>query len=257
MSYREEWFPQVYNDRKCAIDKDFETYKKEGLPENPINLYSFTSMDLATIAVGRYAVDKDISGMKNDYYNAAIAKEKAIRYFDAHPEKKYAGKASMLALTGLEYAIMSNSKALQIRYATLLGGRGTAIDRASTDKHTCNWGYALKYTVLGDDVQAMAYVEKLTDKSRQQLTYCLKAILERNEEEVNRWLLETIKKRKRSKIEKETQGEILCMIAIVLAKLALMRGITVTIDDLIAPKELIELEEVDYHLVDIVTLFTK
>lgn len=253
MSYKEK-FVAVYDNQKSRMDEKFKKYCEKGLPNNPMNLYSMTSSNLEVLAVGEYVLNNDVGSMKNYFFNAAIAQEKAIKYFDAHDDAKAGGFVSMLSYRELFYSIISDSVDLQIRYANLMGGRN-AIDRLDTDEYTYNWGYALKYAVLGDDNLALMHVDKLNDSKRQHFSKCLRAIIQKNENEVNELLCEIIKKHRTNKSNKNTTQELLCTAAIALAKLAINKGIVVDIDDVIAPKEIIDNTKVDYYLVDIVKLF--
>ncbi|WP_066494839.1 hypothetical protein [Abyssisolibacter fermentans] len=246
MSYLEK-FDVVYEHQKKKLERKQTKYKKTGLPSNPINFYSFLSGTLETIAIGDFILHKDINSFKNNLYNACQAYIKAVEFYDRNGIEESKSFMSMVSYRELLRAIASDSVEATNKIAHLMGDRGE-VDAADIDKFTYHWGYALKYIVLDRYKDALNHLDKIKDKKRNMFADYLRSIIEGDKTGALSNIELIISQQKNSKATKGTPHELLSITVIALVKLALLKGIDITVNDKIAPLELIVKTEVDYIL---------
>ena len=117
-------------------------------------------------------------------------------------------------------------------------------------------GYAIKWLVLGEDDQVMPYIEKLlkmgTGKPMNQYSihaHLLQALVDNNQTGVQVELERLLKSHHRDSYYKNSPEELFCIPAAAFAKIVLMRGMQVEIDDPLCPKEVLERHEIEYPVV--------
>lgn len=251
-NYKEKILPRVYEDYKEMLEEDTE----DGLPSNVGNFFSSLGTSFATLGICEYLINQDITDMKNYLYNAVVAAERTLKIYDAKKNNKITIGLSMMNFQSLYYGIISEHMESIFSFATLMGGRKEAEDGATTI-HVINLGYTLKYITLDDYTKAGFYLEKIKGRALEKYNYGLIEILEGiingNTQLVEEGLKKRLKYHSRSNQFLDCPEQFLSIEVIALAKLAGMKGLKVTLNDELAPMEIIEQGDVPYQLAKIMT----
>lgn len=252
--YRETVVPQIFNRYKRMLDKS----TMKGLPSNPAGVYAgLSSVQLKNLGICEYLLNNDIVKLKNYFYNSVVAASRVLELYDANNDLEVTMGVSMMNFWSLYQGLISENMEATIKFAKLMGGRDE-MEVEATSIHVYNLGYALKYLVLGDKENAKKFVDEIGNNSSNAynlgLFDTLDGIIRMDKDSVEIGIGKRLKYHKKSKEFKKSPEEFLSLEVIALAKLAIINGLDINIDENVAPMEIIKNTNVDYTLIEIMTL---
>lgn len=243
-----KYFPEIFLETVEDTNERIQRYRSNGLPKNAGYYYELLADGFQDIAIGEIVLNADPIKSKQNFYLAGKMQEVLYRKYDNHQNDISSDYVTTDKYTRLFMGLISDNEELVHSLATLFGGR-TKEEEEDHEFHKYV-GYTVKYLILGEEDQAKKYVDKLQQLGSQRfmklyLGYLqvLKGILENNKTEVNEGLNYMIECHKRLKDDYgDTPQELLSIPVLGLAKLAIQQGMDVTLDNYLAPKDLLCLE---------------
>lgn len=251
-----EIFPEIFEEIKESQQKQIEKIKNKNIKKNFFDRYIYSVLsDYKSVGIGEWLVNKDAIAAKKNFYLAAKLQEILFRKYDEKEIQVQDCYVSMSSYLDLLSGLLSDSQLLIESLANLMGNR----PEAEEDGHPFadNVGYALKYIILKEDEKAKVNVDKLLEmednkelKLRIGYARVLKAILEQDEKQLNENLSMMLRDYKKDKDYEEGPEEFFSIPVLAFAKLALMRGLKIEIEDPIVPKRFFEQDEIEYPSID-------
>lgn len=248
--------PLVYDSITQYLDEDNAKVKLDGLPIGAGYFFASRALSLRTLAICEYLINQNIGLMKTKMYNAALCGLSSIKWFDEKKDElNVSNSLSLHNSKYLEFALISENFELIKEIAEKLGGRG-ALDSKDIGKEGLFSGYALKYIVMNEHSKAREYIEKLhamkkLSKYNLNEGNALLGIISRDSEQVNTALVNMLAEHKKFKSYSNTTDELICIRVLAFSKLAISKGILITIDEDLAPREIINpTEGLDYELIE-------
>lgn len=253
-NYRDEVLPQVYERYNGIMSK----YTLKGLPQNPSNLFSgLCAGTLKSLGICEYLINHNTEMSKNYFYNSVVAARRVLELYDANNGLEVTMGVSMMNFWSLYQGIISENEEATIAFAEVMGGRDE-MEKKATTKHVYNLGYALKYIVLNENDKAENYVQQIeknkSDTYNVGLDEIFRGLLELDNAKTQSGLEKRLANHKRSREFKNTPDEFFSIEVVALTKLAESKGLKIDLDDVIAPREVIEKSTVNFELLEIMKL---
>lgn len=253
-NYRDEVLPQEYERYKGILSK----YTLNGLPKNPSNLFSgLCAGTLKSLGICEYLINSNTEMLKNYFYNSVVAARRVLDLYDEKNGLVVTMGVSMMNFWSLYQGIISENQEATIAFAQAMGGRDE-MEKKATTKHVYNLGYALKYIVLNENEKAEKYVQQIqknrADEYNVGLEEIFRGLLELDNAITQSGLEKRLDNHKRSREFKNTPDEFFSIEIIALTKIAESKGLKIDLDDVIAPREVIEMSTVNFELLEIMKL---
>ncbi len=247
--------PRIYSSFTQYLDEDIAKIRMDGLPIGVGYFFVSRALRLRTLAICEYLINQNIGLMKIKMYNAALCGLRSIEWFDEKKDELNVSNSLSLSTSRyLEFALISENIELIKEVAKKLGGRG-ALDSKDIGNEALYSGYALKYIVMNDYSKALEYIEKLhamkkLAKYNLNEGNALLGIINGDSEQVNTALVIMLAEHKKFRSYSNTEEEFICIRVLAFSKLAISKGILITIDEDLAPREIIDpTEGLVYELV--------
>ncbi|EGO62499.1 Imm49 family immunity protein [Acetonema longum] len=252
-------FPEIFQERKESVDTTVNKLKTGNVKNNFIDRhYSSLAYGYSTIGMGEWLLHSDAITAKKNFYLSAKLQEILFQKYD---DKKIAVSPSFVVMSSYPrvlLALISDSYQLTDSLARLIGNRPKE-ERETGHPFADNVGYAIKHLLLNEDAKAKTHIDALLsmendEELKLQIGYgkVLKGILDADENAVNEGLKVMTDCHKKDDEYKDSPEEFFSIPVLGLAKLAMRRGIKISIDDPIAPKEMLEHHEIEYPAIDFV-----
>ena len=246
-------FPEIFQDCidsiKNSQDKLMNKSVKEGFIDKHLNLLS---LDYCDAAVGEFVLNSDLDKSKQYFYLSSKIQEYLFLKYDDKSIKVSPSFVTMNKYFKILTALISDNNVLVNSLAKLIGGR-TKEELENGHPFTDNVGYIIKYIILEDYILARERIDLLekAEDIKTKVFYrtylkVLKGILETDTDSVNNGLQSMLEDYKKVREYKDLPEELFCIPVVGLAKLAVRQGISVNIDDPIAPRIMIEKQNIIY-----------
>ncbi|KNY28860.1 hypothetical protein [Pseudobacteroides cellulosolvens] len=253
-----EIFPEIYQEMIERVEKRIKKFKANGFPANVSFYLSGMVGDFRDLGIGEIILKEDFKKAKVYFYYAAKAQEAIYTMYDSKQNNISADFVSTVFYPKLFLALLSDQDKIIQSLAQLFGGREKEeIDDDSIDKCI---GYSIKYILLNQDITEKAYIKELKELSNaKELSWdksyalTLLGIVNKDSSLVNEGLNFVVECHKKLKSDiKETPEELLCIPALGLAKMALKKGIDVSLNDSAIPMGVLEYYDIKCPEVDFV-----
>ncbi|WP_152559157.1 immunity 49 family protein [Tumebacillus flagellatus] len=253
--------PEIMEDHKDSIRLAIEKLKQKRVKENFIDsTYSSISSSYAELAMCELLLHGDVSKSKQYFYQAAVLRMFLLRAFDEKTMIVNKSYVSMSNFQKLFWAILSDNEELIVSFAQELGGR-PEVEHEYGHPFSNHLGYALKFLILHDENQADKHIKPLlhlesldVQEEDEQVDaelhsgfgIVLNGIVKGDANQVENGLLELLKAHRKNPEYHQSPEQYFAVEVLALAKLAKRYGLTVDLDDPLAPKEMLEHHEIDY-----------
>lgn len=249
-------FFEIFEGRKESIKIKINKFKENKIKINFIaRQMESLAYDYSTLGMGEWLLHADAIAAKKNFYLEAKIQEILFQKYDDKSMIISPSFVNMSSYLRMLPAIISDSSQLIDSLAKLIGNRS----KEEEDGHPFadNVGYAIKYLLLEEDTKAKVHIDKLLgmendEELKLRIGYgrVLKGIFDADERAVNEGLKVMIECHKKDRDYKDSPEEFFSIPVLAFAKLAIRRGIKVSIDDPIAPKKILELHEIKYPVID-------
>jgi hypothetical protein len=245
------YFPEVFIRILERRDRKIGSLKTNGLPKNAASFYDGLLNDFKDAAIGEIIINSDVIKSKQNFFLAAKIQEILFQKYNANQDSIPYDYVNADTYTRLFISLICDNNEQIVSLARLYGGR----PKEEKDDYLFYLliGYSTKYLILNDFPKAKEYIEKLksmeTKKDLKMYTgygIVLKGIFDKDQNSVNDGLKFMIECHKKLKDFDETPEELLSIAVLGLAKLAIRHGIKLDIDDVVAPKIIIERQQIEY-----------
>ena len=251
-SYLQVFKNEIYLEEIEDYESSKKYLRKKGFPPNKAIFYSSFISTFLSIGIGELVVKENVKSMKKNFYLSAKCRQKIIDLYESNPSEVSDSLVSILNYRQLMAAIISDHTQFIQEFAKQIGSR-EKIDKEHAHPFDYHVGYAVKWLVLGEDEKVPKHIEKLKQigtgrKMNRYRIYAdlIQALIDKNQENVQEGLERLLKSHKSDNLYIDTPEELFSIPVAAFAKMALMRGIQVEIDDPICPKEVLEKHEIEY-----------
>lgn len=248
--------PEIFQEREESINRTITKIKTNSVKVNFIDRHmSGLARGYETLGIGEWLLHADAIAAKKNFYLEAKIQEILFRKYDDKSMIVSPAYVNMSSYLRLLPALNSDSRELIDSLAKLIGNR----PKAEADGHPFadNVGYAIKYLLLNKDTKAKIHIDILLgmendEELKLRIGYgrVLKGIFDKDENSVNDGLKVMIDGYKKDNNYKDSPEEFFSIPVLAFAKLAIRKGIKVSIDDPIAPKEILAFNEIQYPVID-------
>ena len=251
--FQESIYYQLLERHKSKLE--LLSMRKNETPQKKVRLLFSLGVSYIDLAIGEIVIHCNIKEAKKCFYLSAKCQQVGLLAFEKYPVEVSESYVSIRNYRQLMCALISDHTEFIQEFAQQIGGRAK-IDREHAHPFDRHVGYAVKWLVLGEDDQVMPHIEKLrkmgTGKPVNQYSIyanLLQALVDNNQAGIQVELERLLKSHRRNRYNKNSPEEIFCIPAAAFAKIALMRGMQVEIDDPLCPKEVLERHEIEYPVV--------
>jgi len=251
-----EVLPEIFQERKESMNRTINKIKTNSVKVNFIDRHmSGLARGYGTLGIGEWLLHADAIAAKKNFYLEAKIQEFLFQKYDDKSVIVSLAYVNMSSYLKLLSALISDSHELIDSIARLIGNR----PKEEEDGHPFadNVGYAIKYLLLNEDTKAKVHIDALlgmeNDKElKLRIGYgrVLKGIFDKDEKAVNDGLKVMIDGYKKDNDYKDSPEEFFSIPVLAFAKLAIRRDFKVSIDDPIAPKEILAFHEIQYPMID-------
>lgn len=256
-----EVFPRVFMDYKEELNDDITEYRIKGLPKGYIHYYMNLEDSFKVIGIGECILNKDVVEAKKNFYLSASMRKVIFqkRNLEDYMEGDYAYRFCE-EIDAIFMALLSGDEALISSMINISGKKKESDEVKEVSQiYIYNRLNAIKYIILKDFKNAKECIKEITKISGDAFMKpyldnekILSAIIENDENELNKALKNMAKNNKKLKQYKGSPEELFCLAALGLAKLAALNGMKVELDEPSAPKEMLEKSDIIYPKVDFV-----
>jgi hypothetical protein len=251
-------FPEIYKEIKQSVIVKINKLQQKNINKSFIyKYYEMLANDFYALGIGEICLNQDNKGAKKYFYLAGKIQEILFQKYDLQEVGISSSFVTMNKYNRLLLAMLSDSEELTFSLAKLLGGRPEE-ENEHGNPFINNVGYAVKYLIIEENEKAAETIENLKNiklikdlKQYKDHVHVLKAILERDENAVNKGLRYIIENHKKNKLFKDTSEELISIIGLGLGKLAKIKGLNIHIDDEIAPSNFLEKDIIEYPSLDL------
>ncbi|MNJ28901.1 hypothetical protein D3C77_234550 [compost metagenome] len=253
-----KYFPEIFMETVEDTNERIQRYRNNGLPKNAGYYYELLADGFQDIAIGEIILNNEPIKSKQNFYLAGKMQEVLYQKYDNRQVDISSDYVTTDKYTRLFMGLISDNEGLVHSLATLFGGR--IKEEEEDHEFHKNVGYAVKHLILKEEDQAKKYIDKLLKMGSQRFmklylgySQVLKGILEKNKTEVNEGLDYMIECHRKLKDDYgDTPQELLSIPVLGLAKLAIRQGLDVTLDNDLAPNDLLRKHQITYPLIDFV-----
>lgn len=254
-------FLEIYNERREEIDEKINKYKTKGLPKGYRRYYEWLERAFKVVGIGEIILNKDIIKTKENFYLSAYMRKVIYEKIDL---ERYIGDDYAYTfceeIDSIFMALISENDDLIKSLIELSGNMKESDEILEISQiYIYNKLNAIKYILLKDFDKAKECVEKIKEISddlymKPYLDYekILTAIINKNENELNKALKHLAENNHKLEEYKNSPEELFCLSALGLGKLAILSGMNVELDHPSAPKELLQKSEIVYPIIDFV-----
>lgn len=244
--------PRMLGIFKERLSKEIQDYRVNGLPKVPQVYYESIELICRSIAIGELMVNKDVVAAKKYFYMSAMLRKVIIEKIQKQGDIGWyeAGEET----DAMYMALLSDKEDLVEELAELSR-------RIKTHEDSFVWDifYAINNILLGKMEEAKSNVDKMQPfrerkdlKNWVDIIDILQAIIENDEENLNKSLQHFASIHYRLKGYKGTPDETMSLEVLGLAKLAIRQGLNVSIDHPKAPTEILAYKDIEYPVIDFV-----
>ena len=256
-----EVFPEIFDEFKNKNNKKISKYKANGLPKGYMAYYHGLEDSFKTIGIGEMILNKDEIEAKKNFYLSAFMRKVIIersdisKYYEENFAYTYCEENSAIYL-----ALLSGNNNLVNDLIKLSGSKNDNDEIKEVDEiFVSNRLYSIKYIILNKYYEAKSCVNKIHNIANEKymkpfLNYeeIFTSILVKDEEMLNKALNNLCKNNSKLKYYKDTPEGLICIEGLGLAKLAISKGMNVKLDASVQGREILEMSEFEYPIVDFV-----
>jgi len=254
-----DYIPEVMERFRRRADIKEKEIKQKKVPDNFISTYlDAIASSYSTLAVCEFLTNHNALKFKLYFHLAGKIQELSFHKYDDKSMIIDMGLVSWVHYQRFLMALLSDNKELIESLTNLVGGR-PEVDKKKGSKLVNNVGYAVKYILLDDYDKAGKHVDVLKSIAGQKnmklyngFGGVLDGILKNDEEKVNKELEYMLQCHKKRRDHKDTPEQFLSIPALGLAKLAIIKGIKVTVENDLMPLELLERHDITYPELDFI-----
>ncbi|MFD1427656.1 hypothetical protein [Kroppenstedtia sanguinis] len=233
-------------------------------------MYKFATAEIIAyaaqiIAVKKIAIDRDVVGAKQMFYLSAKSDEAILlaEPYNTPDHPRYS--RAFISRSGIEYfpnlmnALISQHRELIDSMAHLIGWKDEQnLTRKMLKDPINRAGFVVKYLILGKDQEAREHLDALKSmkipwrvRILKEAVVVLEAILENRPEQVESGLKRYLEREEENAEHASAPDQKLCSIsAMGFGWLARYRGMDVSVDHPLAPKEVFTHHEIEYPNTD-------
>jgi hypothetical protein len=246
-------FPEIFEECIDSIRNSQSKLKNKSVKEGFIDKHlDLLSLDYSDAAIGEFILNSDLVKSKQYFYLSGKIQEYLFLRYDDKSIKVSPSFVTMNKYFKILIALISDDDMLVNSLAKLIGDRNEE-ELNNGHPFTNNVGYIIKYIILKDYNSAKERVDFLEkdEVPNNEIFYrnyhrILKGILEKDADSVDKGLQSMLVDYKKMKAFKDSPEELFCIPVVGLAKLADRQGISVTIDDPIVPRVMLDKQNIIY-----------
>ena len=220
---------------------------------NLLELVNLLKINHEILGMIEFAYYNNVVKGRIHYYKASLARE---WYYKEFPSREYnidKFEVTTYSYESLFYSVLSGNREWAVRMANLFG----SYKELETDEFLANelLGYGLKYVILDDKEHAEEYIQKLEDNKDKRgmkqyakgYARAYRGIIERDTEEFNQGLLFMLKNHASRMVKNgKNMMKYFAYDSVALAMIARERGIEITVEHELLPKNYLEETDIDY-----------
>lgn len=248
-----DMYKEIFEERVEGMGRRIDKIKSKNIKEGFIDRHlDLLSIDYCDVAIGEIILNLDNIKAKQYFYLSAKIQEVLFKKYDDKTIIVAPSFVTMNRYMKILLALISDNNSLVDSLAHLIGDR-TKEEQEHGHPFSNNVGYAIKYILMNnydkakENIDILMSMKNQKDMSlRKEYVVVLKGIIDNDIETVNRGLKCMLEDYKKEREYKNSPNELFSIPVVGFAKLAIKQGIMINFNDSIAPKIMLENNNINY-----------